>query len=323
MNKLSAIALRTTLAAGAAAVALGLSAFPAVAAEYPSKAITIVVHTGPGGGMDLFGREIAKRLQTVLRQPVVVENRPGGSSAVAMQYAASQPTDGYTLIGITDTLIITPIKNKTPKSLKDFVPVAHLLTDPNVLFVKSDNKYKSIKEMLADLKAGTRLRIAQTQVGSPESTALLKLVNNYGLRNIVPVPVQDGGAGVTSVLGGHLVASLAEPAEIGAQIEAKQVRVLATFTTKRIPQMSEVPTFNELGYDVAIDKFRGIAAPKGTPRNVVATLEKALKQVLDGADYKKVYDANFQIPNFMGSDEFAKFLVKKEASYASALATKK
>jgi tripartite-type tricarboxylate transporter receptor subunit TctC len=150
----------------------------------------------------------------------------------------------------------------------------------------------------------------------------LKLVERYGLRNIVPVPVQDGGAGVTSVLGGHLVASLAEPAEIGAQIEAKQVRVLATFTTKRMPQMPDVPTFNELGYDVAIDKFRGIAAPKGTPKDVVAKLEKALKQVLDSPDYKKVYDANFQIPNFIGSDEFAKFLVKKEASYASALKKK-
>lgn len=318
MNKLFSNASRVVLGA-----LICLSAFNASAADYPSKPVTIVVHTGPGGGMDLFAREIAKRLQPVLGQPVVVENRPGGSSAVAMQYVASQPADGYTLIGITDTLIITPIKNKTPKSIKDLTPVAQLLTDPNVLFVRSDSKYTKISQMLADLKGGTRLRIAQTQVGSPESSALLKLIERYGLRNIVPVPIQDGGAGVTAVLGGHLVASLAEPAEIAAQLEAKQARVLVTFTTKRIPQMPDVPTFNELGYDVAIDKFRGIAAPKGTPANVVARLEKALKQVLDSADYKKVYDANFQIPNFIGSKGFAEFLDRKQADYTAAFAKQK
>ncbi len=283
--------------------------------SYPSKPITIVSHTNAGGGMDLFAREVAKLLSPILGVPVVIENRSGGSSAVAVQYVTSRPADGYTLIGLTDTLIITPIKNRTPKSVKDLTPVASMVTDPNVLFVLKNSKYETAKQLIDEVKGGSRVRVGTPQSGSPERLAVDLLIKDHGLKGIVPVPFESGAEGLTAVLGGHVAASIAEPAEIAAQLEAGEVRVLATFTTKRMPRMPDVPTFNELGYPVAIDKFRGFAAPKGTPKPVVEKLAAALKKVLEHPDYKPIYDRNYQIPDFIAGQEIEAFVAAKEARY--------
>lgn len=285
------------------------------AAKYPEKAITTVAFTGPGGGSDLFNRQSGKALQAILGKPVVTENRVGGSGAVAMQFAAEAKPDGYTLMGVTNTLLITPIRNQTPKSMNDFVPIARMVLDPMVVYVRADSKYDS-ESFLAAIKSGDgSLKVACPQAGSPETIAIETLVKKHnGKIHMVPYP--DSSKAMPAVLGGDVDASMGELAELIPQIQAKTVKVVMALTSVRIPSHPDVPTFVEKGYaDVSVDKFRGWAAPKGTPPEVIKILEDACKKALDDPDYKKTYTNNYQIPAYLGSADFGKFLKETEDKY--------
>jgi putative tricarboxylic transport membrane protein len=282
---------------------------------WPTKPVTIVSHTAAGGGMDVFLRELAPLLQKQLGQPVVIENRAGGSGATAIQYVAGQPTDGYTLLGLTDTLVITPIKSATPKGMADVTPVAMTVTDPSMFFVRADSKYKTAKELFDAAKAGTRIPVAVSNVGSPEAMALEALIKDHGMKGFVMVPNDAGAEGLTQLLGGQVEVAMGEPAESMAQIKANQIRAIVTFNTKRLPSMPNVPTTGDEGYPVVIDKFRGFGAPKGVPDDVIKAMEAAVKRMFDSPEYKAMAEKNNQIPTFLGSADFAKFLAEKDQKY--------
>lgn len=286
------------------------------AAKFPEKAITVLVFTGPGGGSDLFARQSGKALQTILGKPIMVENRVGGSGAIAMQTAATAPPDGHTLLGITNTLLITPLRNTTPKSLADFTPVARLALDPMVVYVRADSKYDT-NSFLEAIKNGDRsVKIACPQAGSPETMAIETLVKKHNAKGIHMIPYPDTSKVIPAILGGDVDASMSELAELIPQIEAKTVKVIMALTTKRLEKYPDIPTFVEKGFtDVSVDKFRGYAAPKGTPPEVVKILEEACKKALDDPDYKKTMATNYQVPAFLGSEDFAKFLKETEDRY--------
>ncbi|SFG14680.1 Tripartite-type tricarboxylate transporter, receptor component TctC [Desulfotomaculum arcticum] len=283
--------------------------------DYPNKPITIIVHSSPGAGADLFGRQAGKALQNVLGKPVVVENRTGGSGAVALQYVADSRPDGYTLIGMTDTLITTPLKNSTPKSIHDLVPVARLVLDGDVIYVNSDSNWDS-QSVLDAIKGGSaKFKLGSPQVGSPESIAVNTLLNQYKA-NINAVTYGDGSEALMGVLAGDIDAGIAELAEILPQLEAGKVKVVLAFNSERNPAIPDIPTFVESGYpDVIVDKFRGFSAPKGTPQEVIDVLQQAFQQVMDDPDYKKAYTDNQQIPAYQNSADFQAFLDETEAKY--------
>lgn len=291
--------------------------------KYPEKAITVVAFTGPGGGSDLFSRQSGKALQTILGKPVMTENRVGGSGAVAMQNVAESKPDGYTLIGVTNTLLITPIRNQTPKSMADMIPIARLVLDPMVVYVRADSKYDSNSFLEAIKNGDGSLKVACPQAGSPETIAMETLSKKYnGKIHMIPYP--DSSKALPAVLGGDVDASMGELAELIPQLEAKTVKIVMALTTKRIPSHPDMPTFVEKGYaDVNVDKFRGYAAPKGTPPEVIKILEEACKKALDDPEYKKTYTNNYQVPAYLGSEEFGKFLKETEDKYRAYFAAQK
>lgn len=284
--------------------------------KYPEKAITALAFTGPGGGADLFARQSGKALQTILGKPFMVENRVGGSGAIAMQTAATANPDGYTLLGITNTLLITPLRNTTPKSMADFVPIARLVLDPMVVYVRADSKYDT-NTFLDAIKNGDRsIKIACPQAGSPETMAIETLVKKHNAKGIHMIPYPDTSKVIPAILGGDVDASMSELAELIPQIEAKTVKVVMSLTTKRLEKYPDIPTFVEKGYaDVSVDKFRGYAVVKGTPPEVIKILEEAMKKSLDDPDYKKTIATNYQVPAYLGSADFAKFLKETEDKY--------
>lgn len=303
------------LAVGVMASALVVSGITLAAAKYPEKAITIVAFTAPGGGGDIFARQCGKALQNILGKPVITENRPGGSGAIAMQFAATARPDGYTLLGVTNTLLITPLRQDTPKRMDDFLPVARLVLDPMVLYVRADSKYTT-DSFLQEVKSGDgSLKIGCPQAGSSETIAIEALKKQYGGK-IHMVPFTDSTKAMTAVLSGDVVASMGELAELNPQLLAKTVKVLFALTSKRIPQYADMPTFVEKGYpNVVTDKFRGIVAPKGTPAEVIKILEEACKKSLDDPEYKKTYTNNLQTPAFLGAADFGKFMKEWENRY--------
>lgn len=296
---------------------MALQIGPVQAAEnYPSKTITLVSHTSPGGGTDLFLRALAPFIQKRLNTPVVVENRPGGSSAVAMQYVKSMPPDGYTMICSTDSLLITPLKNKLPASTHDFRPVSRLLIEGNVLYVRADSKWTA-KSMLEAITKGTKnVNWGTTQAGSPETISTTTLIKKYKCK-INPVAYGEGPKALLGVLGGDVEASAAELAEIQAQLQAKQLRVILSFNSERIPQLPDVPTFVESGFpDVFIDKFRGLHIHKDTSDEVVAILDRTVADIMKDPEYLKIAERNVQIPAYLNAKAFAEFMKKTEANYA-------
>ena len=308
---------------GVIASTLVIGGIALAAAKYPEKAITIVAFTGPGGGGDIFARQCGKALQNIFGKPVITENRPGGSGAIAMQFAATARPDGYTLLGVTNTLLITPLRQDTPKKMDDFAPVARLVLDPMVLYVRADSKYDT-NSFLKEVKSGDgSLKIGCPQAGSSETIAIEALKKQYGGK-IHMVPFTDSTKAMTAVLSGDVVASMGELAELNPQLLAKTVKVLFALTSQRIPQYADMPTFVEKGYpNVVTDKFRGIVAPKGTPPEIIKILEEACKKSLDDPEYKKTYTNNLQTPAYLNGQEFGKFMKEWENRYRAYFAAQK
>lgn len=318
------VALVLTLVAAVVVAGCGQSAeTKKTAVKYPEKAITTIAFTGPGGGSDIFNRQSGKALQNVLGKPVVTENRVGGSGAVAMQNAAEAKPDGYTLMGVTNTLLITPIRNNTPKSMNDFVPIARMVLDPMVVYVRVDSKYDTTNFINAIKNGDGSLKVACSQAGSPETISMETLAKKYnGKIHMVPYP--DSSKAMPAVLGGDVDAGMGELAELIPQLEAKTIKVVMALTSKRVPSHPDVPTFVENGYaDVSVDKFRGWAAPKGTPPEVIKILEDACKKALEDAEYKQTIAKNYQVSAFQGSEEFGKFLKETEDKYRTYFAAQK
>lgn len=293
------------------------------AAKYPEKAITIVCHTAPGAGADIFAREGGKALQNILGNPVVIENRPGGSGAIAMQFAAGARPDGYTLLMATNTLLLTPIRQATPKKMDDFTPVARIVLDPMVLYVRADSKYDEIS-FLQEVKSGAgNLKIGCPQAGSPETIAIEALVKQYGGK-IHMVPYPDGAKSMTAVLSGDVDASMGELAEIAPQLLGKTIKIMLSLTSQRVPQYPDVKTFAEKGYpNVVVDKFRGFVAPKGVSSEIIKILEGACKKALDDPGYKKTYTNNLQTPAYQNAQDFGKFMKEQENRYRAYFASQK
>jgi tripartite-type tricarboxylate transporter receptor subunit TctC len=240
-----------------------------------------------------------------------------------LQNVAESKADGYTLLGTTNTLLITPIRNNTPKSLFDMAPVARLVLDPMVVYVRADSKYDSNSFLEAIKNGDGSLKIACPQAGSPETMAVETLVKKYnGKIHMIPYP--DSSKSLPAVLGGDVDATLGEIAELVPQLEAKTVKIVMALTSKRVPSHPDIPTFQEKGYpDVVVDKFRGYSAPKGTPPEVIKILEEALKKSLDDPEYQKVIAKNYQIPAYLGAEDFGKFLKQTEENYKTYFANQK
>lgn len=291
---------------------------PAKQAEYPTKEITLVVHTAPGGGGDVYGRQLAKYLEPVLGKPVVVENRPGGSGATALSYVAKAAPDGYTLLALTNTLVMTPIKNKTPNTIDDLDLIAQTQADPTVLYVSAKSPYKTAQELLEAAKT-KKMKWGAAQVGSPDYIALNNAVNAIAKGNIVMIPSESSAESMTQVLGGVIEAASAEPSEIKGQVEAGELRVLASFTAERIPGMDNVPTLKELGYgdDTVFVKFRGIGAPKGIPAEVKEKLEKALQEAINNPEYKQLIESGYSKITFQDSAAFTQTINELKQEYTA------
>ena len=291
---------------------------PGVSAPYPEKPIQLIVHGKAGAGMDMFCRALAKSLEGILAKPVVVENRPGGGSAVATTYVATHKDPGYAWLAVTNTHVITPLTSKTPFSLKDLKPVAMLVADPTVLVTSAKSPWKTFDELIAQTKAAPgSISCAIAFIGSLDHALLLQLKKlGYDFK---PLPFESGSEAVVSIVGGHTDIGFSEPSEVESQVRAGTLRVLATFSGQRLASMPEVPTIFELGYPIEEIKFRGIMVNKDTPADVVAAIDKALQQALKSPVLSKYIEQSNMLVDYKGPDDFAKSLDKTISSTSDFL----
>jgi tripartite-type tricarboxylate transporter receptor subunit TctC len=292
-----------------AGAALLLPAGPSVFGQgsYPAKPITLVTHSSVGAGGDIFLRNLAKHLEGIVTAPMVVENRRGGGSATAVTYVAASASDGYVLYGSTPTFLQTPMLTKTQHTYLDLAPVVNVFFDPMILYVKADSPWKTLPDFVktATEKSG-QIRFGAATPGSVEHMIAHQFQKVAKIK-VQPVTFEGGGDLLLAVLGGHVDLGVGEYAEVAAQVEARQVRVIASFTKDRLPR-STIPTASEQGTNIVVTKFRGLLGPKGMDSGAIAYWERAVQQVLAKPSYKQYYESVYLLPGYMEHRQYRAYL---------------
>lgn len=287
------------------AMAAGAAAAPA---KYPHKVVTLVTHSSPGAGGDVFLREMARVLPKYIDATFVVRNIPGGSGARAIAFVATAKPDGQTMYGTTPTYVYTSLMSSPPKTYKDLDPIVNVFMDPEVAYTRANGPFKTVKDLIDHAKT-KRSGWGAANPASLERQAAEQLKAAAKV-NAAVVSHEGGGEMMINVLNGTLDMGVGEYQELRAQLAAGKIRVLATFNPQRIPKFPDVPTLKELGYNVSLEKFRGFAAPKGLPPDVIKIWETAIPLVLADPDFKKVYDAEALIPSFIPHGQYGAFTEK-------------
>ncbi|MGK0299062.1 MAG: putative tricarboxylic transport membrane protein [Gammaproteobacteria bacterium] len=283
-----------------------LSSLSCFAQDYPVDTVTIITHSSPGGGSDVFLRELSRYLAPELGVNIVIKNVTGGSGATAIAELANAKADGSKFYATTPTFIYTSLLSQPAFTYKDVEPLVNLFTDPELIYTAANSPYKTLDDVLAKARS-SRGTWGAANPASLERQALEQLKSATGV-NAAVVSHEGGGDLIINVLNGTLDIGVGEAQELKSQLEAGSLRVLATFSDRRLLQFPDVPTVQELGHKVVVRKFRGIAAPKGLPSEIIKRWEVAIQAVLNNPEYQKSYLADNLRPDFLGNTDYKIFI---------------
>jgi tripartite-type tricarboxylate transporter receptor subunit TctC len=251
---------------------------------YPAKPIALVVPFPPGGVADIVARPAADAMSRYLKQPVVIENKPGAGGGIGMGFVAKAKPDGYTLLLALSSISILPEADKVTGraplyALDQFAPIARLTADPTVLAVRAESPWKTVQDFIADAKR----RPGAITYGSSGNYGTMHMpmemfATSAGIK-LLHVPYTGGGPAVIGLLGGSVDAISTGPSTIIQHVKAGKVRVLASWGDKRLASLPDVPTLSESGVDSVFFQWSALFAPAGTPAPVLAKLREAARAV--------------------------------------------
>jgi tripartite-type tricarboxylate transporter receptor subunit TctC len=298
---------------------LAFAATNALGQAYPHKSVTLVTHSSPGGGSDVFLRALAKHLAPKMGVNFAVENVSGGSGARAMARVAQAPADGSVLYATTPTYIQTTLLSRVPHGYESLMPVANVFFDPEVIYARAESPHKNLAEAIAHARASAgKSRWGAANPASLERIAMERL-NRLTQARAVIVSHEGGGDLMIGVLNGTYDIGIGEVQETRSQLEAKKVKLLGVLTASRLPQLPEVATAKEQGIDLVVTKFRGLAGPKNLPPDVLKAWASAIQAVLADPAYRAEYTRDNLSPGFMAADEAAAFTKKFAGELAASL----
>lgn len=278
-------------------------------ADYPERPVTILVGFAPGGSMDLSARALAKSAEKILGQPVIIENKPGGTGTVALAALLSQKHDGYTLCGTPSSVLIR-VSQQQKVPFKPFTSFRTLIgfTEPQLgIVVKSDAPWKTLKELSQTAsKNPGKIKYATTGVGSTTHAAVREIAAKDKLQ-LIHVPYKGSIEALTALLGGHVeFASLTS--ELVPAVKSGQARLLAVISENRSPKYPDVSTMKEMGYDFANDAVFAIVAPSDIDPAIARKLEEAFAKAAKSKDYLETLDKINMIPVYYDGKAFDGFL---------------
>ncbi len=297
--------IQTYLTVGAIALAAPVTAAFAQS-DYPSRTVEIYVGFAAGGPVDLATRAIAPFIEKHLGGSVAVINRPGAAGTVAAIQTANADPDGYTIMMLSYPALVTALYGveEPPYSIDDLEFLGNVTSDPHNLFVNVDSPYQTLDDFLAAAREKPgELNVNAAGVGGAAHLALLVFEQEAGVDlNYVPA---DGGAGtLTQVLGGHVDAGISTLSTLVPYVQENQMRLLASFSAERNPQLPDAPTAAEHGVDVQWGALRGFAAPAGLPENVHNALTGAIDAAMHDPEFLAAAEKQAIPLLYMTGEEF-------------------
>jgi len=275
------------------AAVLLLVAGAAFAQPYPSKPIRIMVAFPPGGPVDIIARLVAPKISENLGQPVVVENKVGASGNVATQDVAKSAPDGYTLLAHSSAYAVNPTLFSNPgyDPVKDLLPIAVVAQQANIIVVNATFPAKTLDDLKRAMQKD-KLPFASPGAGTTPHLTAQNLFQVHWKADATHVPFKGAGPAVAGVLGGHPPIGCMAGSGPMSNIKAGKLRALAVSSAKRLAQLPEVPTLDELGYRGMQDyTWVGLFAPAGTPRSIAETLNAAVLKAVQDPELRKRLDA--------------------------------
>jgi tripartite-type tricarboxylate transporter receptor subunit TctC len=281
--------------------------FTAIAADFPTKPVTLICPWPPGGAVDTFFRVYAESTKKYLGQPVIIENKPGGAGTVGpAAMAATAKPDGYTVAQISITLFRYQHMMKVDyDSLKDFTYILGLSGYTFGVVVKSDAPWKTFEELITYAKANPgKIIYGSPGAGTTQNITMERLGKEKGIRWI-HVPMKGTGENMPSLLGGHVNVA-ADSTGFAPYVESGQMRLLVTFGENRTKKWPQVPTLKELGYGIVTESPFGLAGPKGMDPKVVKILHDVFKKGLDDPETLKILEKLDMLYGYKNTEEYVK-----------------
>ena len=307
------------------AVLIGISTWTGQAfAQYPTRPVTIVSPYPPGGAADLTARPLAPALERVLKQPVVVVNKPGAGGAVGTQSVTVAPADGYTLLLTVFSISTIPeadrVAGRTPIFTRDqFVPVARLNADPTLFHVLASAPWKSVKELVDDAKKRPNAILYSSAGNYSVSHMAMEIFQQVTGTQFRHLPTTGGGPALTAVLGGHVAISALSTGAIVPQANAGKLRVLATAGSTRLAQLPDVPTMKELGYDAEVYLWTGIFVRREVPADIQKRIRDAVRQAVKDDEFVNASAKMQMPPAYLDADAFKVWWDKDTEMLANAI----
>ena len=294
-----------------------LSTAPAVAQQYPTKPIRMIVSSGAGGGLDFVSRLVATPMGEGLGQSVVVDNRAGASGSIAAELAAIAPADGYTLMMLSASLVVYGLVNKTRYDLyRDFAPVSQVASSPYLLSVHPGLPVKSVKDLTAYARANPgKLNYASTGNASLAHLAGELFAMSVGV-TLTHVPYKGVGAALTDLLSGQVQMSFLSGGSVYGQIRSQKLRALAIASTQRAKIAPEVPTMIEAGVPgYAVTQWHGLLAPRATARPVLERLHREAVRAVQLPETVARLAQDGTEPVASTPEQFSKFLAAEREQW--------
>jgi tripartite-type tricarboxylate transporter receptor subunit TctC len=298
------------------------AAAPSRAQDYPSHPVKMIVPFGAGGPTDIFTRLLAEELRKALKEPFVMENRPGAGTIIGTEAAAKSPPDGYTLLMIsaTQTTTETLVPTKSYKLLRDFVPVASLLNSELVMVVHPSVPVNTVKDFiaLARSKPGA-LNYASSGVGSNYHMAG-ELFKNLTGTDILHVPYKGSSGARNDIISGQIEMMFDSVPSMAPMIQAGRVKALGTTGKVRSAILPDIPTLSEAGvpgYEATI--WIGRMAPAGTPQPIVTLLSSEINKILARADVIEAWRKQGATPMSMTPDQFGEYVQSEIDKWARVI----
>ena len=302
-----------------AATAIGLAGSGPLLAQdqpFPKKGpIELIVLFPAGSSADVTARLLADGVGRNLDAKVIVVNHPGAGGAIGYKVAAARKPDGYTLVWNSNSVSTAFYSGMMPIDYRAFDAVARVLVESPVLAVRSDAKWKTLGEFMADAKARPKnVTVGNSGIGSHTHISSVALFKSGGVE-VVDVPY--GAAQVVpSLLGSQVDALVQLPAALSSYVKNGQVRLLAALAPARDPVLPDVPTAHEQGYDITLEAWRGIAVPKGTPRPVIEMLEAAIRKTAENPEFIQAAQRLGVRSAFTPAAAFGEQIAKEDATMA-------